>query len=555
MLSIIRHSSKYLVLNFSICALFLHGQTGALALEANNSAQPLSFTEYSGMDFFSYEELQYLSEHPKPKGELKKRLEKFWRTPLIDNRAFYAGAKPKNLNHSLLGPYISVAGWNIEKSLNMDKVIDLFTNDNRYNALISAETKSDPRDVAVADRQRQRLLNSDIILLQEMEIGLKRSKYWNAAEKLAQALDMNYTFAPQYLEVDPVVLGLESVAYDDGSEDTVALDYYHVDPEQYKGVFGSAVLSRYPIKHVEVRPLITQPYDWYAQEKEKIGFLEKSRRFGTKTLFLNELTREMKIGGRHYFRVDLEVPGVPNNTLTIINIHLEIKCEPKDRHAQMKEILSYIKDIQNPVIMMGDYNAAPTDISPTNLKRVATKTAKNPSTWVGVALNVAGSSLNVPRVATNFVKNFNDPFAIDIKAVAANPLKPMFDMIRNYTFSDGTMFDFRGDSNRSVGNKDELLANSNQRGTKGFVTSFSVKRALGVVGKYRLDWIFVKSFLYAGENIHGPYRLAPHFGETLEELNTSFTEPLSDHHPSVFDLPLEEPALERIEKSLVDKIL
>lgn len=529
---------------------------GALAQEVNpESAAAESFTQYQPLPLFSYEELQQLSEKPDEK-KFRKRLDAFWHSTLIDNRAAAQGKRPNELSSPLLGPYISVFSWNIEKSLHMDKAIALLTSEDSYRAMIDPEILDKEKKLEEIDRQRERLLKADIILLQEAEIGIKRSKYWNAAEKLAEAMEMNYVFAPQYLEVDPVVLGLESFNYDDGSEDTEALDYYHVDPEQYKGVFGSAVLSRYPIKFAEVRPLLYQPYDWYSEEKKKIGFLEKSRRFGAKTIFKNELTREMKIGGRHYFRVDLHVPGIPNDTLTIINVHLEIKCLPEDRQNQMREILSYIKDIENPLIMMGDFNAAPTDISPTNLKRVAVRTAKNPSTWVGVALNVAGSSLNVPRLATNYVKNFNDPFAVDIKAVAANPLKPMFDMIRFYRFEDGKMFDFRGDKNRSVKGNDGLLSNSNQRGTKGFVTSFSVKRALGVVGKYRLDWVFVKSFLDAGEDIYGPYRLAPHFGETLEELNTSLIEPVSDHHPSIIDLPLEEPNLERLEKeSLVSKLL
>lgn len=546
-------SQRFLFLAALFAGVFLPCPHTAAAENAARSNFP--FIKYQSMPFFNYDELRELSADPE-NPQYTKRLEDFWHSSIIDNRSSAEGLTPRNHSSPQLGPYVSIFSWNIEKSLNMDKAIGLLTSNEAFQAMLDPQILKKEKKLKEITRQRERLLRSDIILLQEAEIGIKRSRYWNAAEKLAEALKMNYVFAPQYLEVDPVVLGLESFNYDDGSEDKEALDYYHVDPEKYKGVFGSAVLSRYPIKFVEVRPLAYQPYDWYGEEKKKISFLEKSRRFGAKTIFKNELTREMKIGGRHYFRVDLHVPGIPEDTLTVINIHLEIKCEPEDRQNQMREILFSIKDIKNPVIVMGDFNAAPTDISPTNLKRVAVRTAKNPSTWVGIALNVAGSSLNVPRLATNYVKNFNDPFAVDIKAVAGNPLKPMFDMIRFYRFDDGKMFDFRGDKNRSMHGSDGLLSNSNQRGTKGFVTTFSVKRALGVVGKYRLDWVFVKSFLDAGEDIYGPYRLAPHFGETLEELNTSFVEPVSDHHPNVFDLPLEEPRLERLEKeSLVSKLL
>ena len=119
-------------------------------------------------------------------------------------------------------------------------------------------------------RQRERLISADILVLQEMEIGIKRSNYLNAAGELAKALQMNYAYAPQYLEVDPVTLGIQTIQLDRGSEDKEALDYYHVDPKLYHGVFGCAVLSRYPIKSVEIHPLKYQAYDWYAGEKQKI---------------------------------------------------------------------------------------------------------------------------------------------------------------------------------------------------------------------------------------------------------------------------------------------
>ena len=119
----------------------------------------------------------------------------------------------------------------------------------------------------------------------------------------------------------------------------------------------------------------------------------------------------------------------------------------------------------------------------------------------------------------------------------------MFSLIRNFQFNDGYTFDFRGNAARSIGKKDERLANSNQRGFKGFKTTFSVKRALGVVGKYRLDWVFVKAYTATAESGTWPYRFAPHFGETLEEMNTGLIEPVSDHHPNVVDLPFEEPRL------------
>ena len=376
-----------------------------------------------------------------------------------------------------------------------------------------------------------------------MDIGVKRSGYINAAGELAKALKMNYAYAPEQLEIDPVYLGLEKINYDDGTVDQEQTDYYRVDPAKYKGAFGIAVLSRYPIKRAQAFQLKNQAYDWYAGEKPKIGFVEKTRRVGAEVLFHNQLTREIKAGGRIFFRVDLAVPGLPEGTLTIIDIHLEIKCLPKGREAQMSEILSYIKGIRNPVIVVGDFNSAPEDLSPTSAWRVAERTVKNPETWVSVGTSVLlpyALAINTTRYAAKYTKNFNDPFAKDIDVIAPNLLKPLFEMIQNYRFSDAGAFDFRGDAERSMNGKEGILSNSNQRSRKAFKTSWRVKRPISIIGRYRLDWVFVKStYLKDPYDKTAPYRFAPHFGETLEEMNTSLKTPISDHHPNIIDIPLE----------------
>ncbi len=318
-----------------------------------------------------------------------------------------------------------------------------------------------------------------------------------------------------------------------------------MDPAQYKCAFGIAVLSRYPIKLAQAFQLKNQAYDWFRGEQPKIGFVEQARRAGAKVLFHNQLTREIKKGGRTFFRVDLEGPGLPENTLTLINIHLEIKSLPKGREAQMAEILSYIKKIKHPVIMAGDFNSAPQDLSPTSAWRVAGRQVKNPETWVSTASFLLPHALlmNATRFVGKFTKNYHDPLAKDISMIAPNPLKPLFSSIENFRFEDGGVFDFRGDKERSVGAKDGPLANANERGLKGFKTTWGVKRPILSIGKYRLDWIFVKSYLKNPYDA-GVYRFAPHFGETLEEMNTSLKIPISDHHPNVVDIPFEEPKIQ-----------
>ena len=95
------------------------------------------------------------------------------------------------------------------------------------------------------------------------------------------------------------------------------------------------------------------------------------------------------------------------------------------------------------------------------------------------------------------------------------------------------------------GGRSGTLANSNERGDKGFVTTYEVTRAVGPFGQFKLDWIFVKPYGGRAPESGAPYRFSPHFPHTMKELNYSYAERLSDHNPMVVDLPFSEPALRR----------
>ena len=508
------------------------------------------FIRYQEPTFLTFQELQKLYKNPHPGGILGWKLENFRRTPIVSNEAYFEGARPLPHTDPKLGSYLTLASWNIgeEELYHLNDTIKVFSSADQFRSLIdlskAAEGSSDYKEIL---RQRERLAQADVIVLQEVNVGVKRSEYRDEVKDFAKAMKMNYAFGAEQLEIDPVLLGLAKIYYKDGvTVDQEATSHYAADPARYKGALGNAVFSRYPIKRVQVFQLKHVPYDWYAAQKENPGFLEKTREKGGEILLETEFTRSIRVGSQIYFRVDLDVPGIPGNTLTVINIHLEINCTPKEREVQLAEILSYMKGIKHPVIMVGDYNAAPDDLSATSVKRVVVRTLKNPTTWFSTAVTYLlpqALIINTTRFVGNFTKNLQDPLSPDIAVIFPNPLHDLFAMIQNYRFSDGGAFDFRGDSARSINGKDGALANSNERGFKGFKTTWRVQRPISFIGKYRLDWLFVKSFLKSPYDKSGPYRLAPHFGETLEELNTRLKKPVSDHHPSVVDIPLQEPRI------------
>lgn len=508
----------------------------------------LKLIRYQAPEFLTHGELVILSSNPEPGGALGEKVNKLLNTPVISNEAYFQGARPKQLKDPRLGSYLRVVQWNIEKSMKMQEAIWAFTDEKAFASLIDTEQfKEGSKEYAEILEQRRLLEDANIIILQEMDIGMKRSEYRNAVKDLAEALNMNYVYGTEYLEVDPINLGIEKFADEQGAEDKELQELFRVEPEKYKGLFGSAILSRYPIIDVKFFQLHHQPYDWYHGEQMSLSALEKSRRGGAKAVFLEKLFREVKVGGRVFFQVDLHVPELPEKRLSVVNIHLEIKCPPEGREYQMGEILSHIIDIKNPVILAGDFNSAPGDLSPTSMRRELRRTATNPSFWFDRAVQYmtpAGIVIVPARFLSNITKNFQNPTAKHIPIVAPNPTRGLFELIENFRFYDTVAFDFRGNRDRSVNGESGLLANSNQRDRVGYKMTFTTDRTIAkVLGKYRLDWMFVKSYLWNPKDNHGPYRFAPHFGRTLEEMNDRLKERISDHHPSVVDLPFEEPKI------------
>ncbi|MFO7839983.1 MAG: endonuclease/exonuclease/phosphatase family protein [Desulfosalsimonadaceae bacterium] len=488
------------------------------------------------MQYLTFEEIESLAMDPHPEGPLQDKLSRFWETPIISNAAWYRGVRPRRPSNAYLGDYLRIGTWNIENSLHLDLIGKLLASEETYRQYLDGPFPK--RQKTEYLRQRERLASADVLVLQEIDIGVPRSDYIHGPEYLAQTLGMNYAYAPQALELGPVLTELEL----DRIRDIQLPEEQQPDTELYRGVFGSLVLSKYPIKSAECFQLKLQPYDWYEAELAEYDAIEGIRKFGSKSFFHNEIRREAKIGGRNFFRVDIEVPGLPKDTLTVINIHLEIKAQPEERAQQIREILDYIGEIENPVVLAGDFNSSRYDMSPTSLPRVTSRLARDANFWIDVGINLfspAYSVYNTGRFILNEGKDLHNPVAINIPVALPNKALELFTEIREYRFQDGGRFDFRGDREHSINQRDAKLSNSNEKAFYGYRPTFSVKRPIGPFGRNRLDWIFVKSGFYTDEK--DSYRLAPHFGETLSAFHEAMPEFLSDHRPNIIDLPLQNP--------------
>ncbi len=497
-----------------------------------------------GDNHLSYDELNRLYEQRSIPPLLEAKLKRLLTNPFVENLNSNSDAHAF-LETRELGKHIKVVQWNIERGLNYEAIEAIFTDRKRLNLILDTEKFPDGSEERLQIYKEAAILQkADVIILNEVDWGIKRSDYRNITKDLAKSLRMNYAFGVQFVELSPIHLSKAKIKNENDKE-TEVLNLIKVDSSKYKGLHGIAILSRFPLKNVRLVPFEHQPYDWFNSEKKGPGVLEKGKRKIGEVVFLEESLREVRLGGRTTLYADITHEKFPNGLVTIAATHLENRSKPNGRVKQLKEILVQIKEIEHPVILAGDMNTSGRNLKPISIQRELTKRFGNPEFWIKRGVQYAlgiGLYEDILMGTISFGRTQGDPTVKHIPYISPNPARNFFSTLQDFRFADGGAFDFRGDKNRSVNEKEKILANSNQRADKGFVTTYQVKRPIKFIGKFKLDWMFVKpANLKNNNDKRGSYRFAPHFGQTLKLIYKANGDRISDHRPIVLDLPLEEP--------------
>jgi endonuclease/exonuclease/phosphatase family metal-dependent hydrolase len=432
--------------------------------------------------------------------------------------------------------------------MELDEIKLLMTDQQGFLAKVHAEDSN--REGKATDEeliaQMEVLKSADVIVLNELDWGMKRTEYRKVVKELAEALHMNWAYGVEFVEVDPKVLGLQSFANVENEKERKELEeLFSVDKDRVLGLHGTAILSRYPLRDVKLVPFKYQAYDWYNGEK-KYGTVEAGKRKGASLLFGEQIVREVRRGGRTNLVATIDVPELPERQVTIVATHIENRTTPKGRVQQVDELLGMIRPIRNPLIVAGDMNTTGKDGSVLSIKSSVVKKLNSPTFWATQGVKYAtgvGLIMDVASFTFKTTKFQGDPTGSGVPLLAPNPEQGFFAEVRKYRFDDGTQLDFRGDEELSVNGRDGTLGNSNERASKGFVTTFSLPRTLGAKGKFKLDWIFVKGYQKDDAQTADSYRFAPSFARTLDDANEVLVEPLSDHAAISVDIPLVQPAL------------
>jgi endonuclease/exonuclease/phosphatase family metal-dependent hydrolase len=147
-------------------------------------------------------------------------------------------------------------------------------------------------------------LDADIYLLQEVDMGVRRSDYRNVAKDLADDLGLNWVFAGEFQEIGQ------------SRRNTPAIT-------------GQAVLSRYPIRNAAALPFENQ-----ARLRWRLDPFQPRR------------------GGRMALRAE-------SGGVLLYNAHIESAKDDRFRHKQIDEMLVDHRGpgrAARPVVFAGDFN-------------------------------------------------------------------------------------------------------------------------------------------------------------------------------------------------------
>ena len=493
----------------------------------------------SGPTLLTYNELVALYENDPPSQELSNKVMRLLRTPFVNNSAGVRAPRPIKIS-TAQGNALRVATWNIERGVEFDAVKAALTHDQRFFRRLTPAMRSSKFNLAEILEQAAALSRADIVILNEVDWGVKRTNYRNVARELAAVMQMNYVFGVEFIEVDPLTLGTETLEGETSADKAEIIKNIAVDKSRTLGLHGTAILSRFPLQNARLMPFINQGHDWYHDEKDGVSKLEAGKRKGAKLVFGEKIMREVRRGGRMMLIADIEDANIPGGAVTIVATHLESKSKPSERLKQLEEVLSQIKSIDNPVILAGDMNTSGSDSTPTSFQREVKRRLGSASFWATQGIKYATGVGLIYDLTVGLVKmqrTRNDPTVKSLKFVSENPEEKFFDTLKDFRFTDGRVFDFRGSKEHSTGASGETLSDSNERGSKGFVSTLELKGKFDV--EMKLDWIFVKPLqLTDPDDRDQPYTFAPHFGRTLKTLNHSLKDGISDHNPLIVDLPL-----------------
>src|SRR5215469_1861017 len=167
-------------------------------------------------ELLTYDEIVQLYQDETPPVSVQEKLTHLLNTPFVRNTASESGVTPMKPLQANLGKILRVVEWNIERGLEFEALRFALSDSRQFNALmVDKGSKAGEEERArTASREFQSkireeidfLRKADVLVLNEVDWGVNRTLFRNVADELARALNMNYAYGVEFVEVDPSIL-------------------------------------------------------------------------------------------------------------------------------------------------------------------------------------------------------------------------------------------------------------------------------------------------------------------------------------------------------------
>jgi hypothetical protein len=176
-------------------ALFLIMMLGSGAPAQDRTGADYTRTSQPAM--LSYQELVALGEETVDP-ILDAKLHTLLTTPFVNNEAYFNGLKPLRPDLKGMEPSLRLVEWNIERGIELDKIKLLLTDKQAFISEAHGEgasrTNAEKAKDDVLRAQMDVLQSADVLVLNEVDWGMKRSDYRAVVKDLADAFKMNWAY-------------------------------------------------------------------------------------------------------------------------------------------------------------------------------------------------------------------------------------------------------------------------------------------------------------------------------------------------------------------------
>jgi endonuclease/exonuclease/phosphatase family metal-dependent hydrolase len=188
-------------------------------------------------------------------------------------------------------PFYRAVAWNVERGMRFDEILYFLKN-------------------------HPVMAKADVLLITETDLGMARSKNRHVARELAEALGMNYFFAPSYLNLEK------------GNGDE-----RDAEGENELGLHGNAVLSRFPIHKPRVVSIPNSHDKMHGNEK--------------------------RLGSQRALIATVDLAGKP---LRVGCQHVNVRSTQKKRKKEIEATVNAIVEEGDPAALIGgDWNTSTYD--------------------------------------------------------------------------------------------------------------------------------------------------------------------------------------------------